>query len=182
MKTIKQQLKEKHHLSNYQIAQLTFLVKTLFSEVSKTLIMAVIFYNQLPNYFFALLIMIILRCSTGGIHFYTYAGCLTTSILFLWLGVVLLPNIEIPLSFRLILLLLSIFSCYYVGPIPSKYRPTYDKQFINRCKRISAFFIFFYTIILYIMPESQFLIVGFWIIILHSMQLIIAKITRKEVQ
>lgn len=83
MKTFKQLLKEKYHLSNYQIAQLTFLSKTVFSELSKILIMGVIFHKQLPLYFFSLLIMLVLRCSTGGLHFYTYVGCLTTSIIYM---------------------------------------------------------------------------------------------------
>ena len=72
MKIIKQFLKEKYNLSNYQIAQLIFLGKTVLSESSKILIMSFIFYKQLPLYFFSLLIMCILRYSTGGIHFYTY--------------------------------------------------------------------------------------------------------------
>ena len=35
MKTFKQHLKQKYHLSNYQIAQLTFLSKTVFSDFVK---------------------------------------------------------------------------------------------------------------------------------------------------
>ena len=180
MKTFKHYLKEKHNLSNYQIAQLAFLGKTLLSEVSKAFIMGVIFYKHLPLYIFALLIMLVLRCSTGGIHFYTYIGCLTTSVLFLWSGIILLPNIAFPLYVKLILLLLCTISCYYIGPVPSKYRPTYSKKFIQKCKLIISTFIFLYTIILYVMPESSYINVGFWIIILHTLQLLVAKYIRKE--
>lgn len=180
MKTFKQHLKEKYDLSNYQIAQLTFLGKTIFSEISKVFIMGIIFFKHLPLYIFALLIMLVLRCTTGGIHFYTYIGCLTTSIIFLWSGIILLPNIAVPLNVKLILLLLCIISCYYIGPVPSKYRPAYRSKFIQKCKLIISTFIFLYTIVLYVMPESPYINVGFWIIILHSLQLIIAKYTRKE--
>ena len=86
MKIVKQFLKEKYNLSNYQIAQLIFLGKTVLSESSKILIMSFIFYKQLPLYFFSLLIMCILRYSTGGIHFYTYMGCLTASTSYLVLN------------------------------------------------------------------------------------------------
>ena len=181
MKTLKQHLKEKHNLSNYQIAQLEFLGKTLLSEISKTLIMGIIFHKHLPTYFFALLIMLVLRCSTGGIHFYTYVGCLTTSIIFLWAGIILLPNIAVPLIVKLILLLLCIISCYYIGPVPSKYRPPYSRKFIQKCKLVISAFIFLYTIVLYVVPESPYINVGFWIIILHSLQLLVAKYTRKEI-
>lgn len=175
MKTFKQHLKQKYHLSNYQIAQLTFLSKTVFSELSKVLIMGVIFHKQLPLYFFSLLIMLVLRCSTGGLHFYTYIGCLTTSIIYIWLGIILLPKILIPPNLKIILLIICIIICYHIGPIPSKYRPPFNDDFIKRCKKTISCFIFLYTLILYIMPKSTYLTVGFWIIILHSLQLTTAK-------
>jgi len=180
MKTIEQHLKEKYHLSSYQIAQLTFLGKTLFSETSKILIMGIIFQKYLLLYVFALFIMIILRCTTGGLHFYTYLGCLFTSTIYIWLAIILLPKILIPLNLKIVLLLISILVCYHIGPIPSKYRPPFSDDFIKRCKKTISYFIFLYTLILYIMPKSTYLTVGFWIIILHSLQLIAAKYTRKE--
>lgn len=180
MRNLKELLRDKYHMSNYQIAQLEFLGKTLFSETSKILIMGIMFYKHLPIYFFALFIMIILRCNTGGMHFYTYIGCLITSTLFLLLGIMVLPNISVPLNVKLLLLLLCTITCYQIGPIPSKYRPAYSKQFIHKRKLSVSFFICIYTLILYIIPESPYLIVGFWIIILHTLQLIIAKYTRKE--
>ena len=180
MKTLKNYLKEKYNLSNYQIAQLVFLAKTLASEISKMLIMAVLFYKYLPLYFFALFIMLILRSYTGGIHFYTYIGCLVTTTIFLLLGIIVLPNIAIPLNIKLFLLLLCIITCYRIGPIPSKYRPAYGAQFLRKCKLIVSASICIYTFVLYIVPDSKYMIVGFWIIILHTLQLIIAKYTRKE--
>ena len=180
MQTIKNFLKKKYNLSNYQIAQLAFLCKSFISEISKIIIMGIIFYNHLSLYFFALLIMLVLRCSTGGIHFYTYIGCLTTSLIFLWSGIVWLPNITFPLNIKLLLILLCILICYYIGPICSKYRPPHSNKFIQKRKLIITFFIFLFSIALYIMPESSYLNVGVWIIILHSLQLIIAKFFRKE--
>lgn len=177
MKTFKHHLKRKYNLSNYQIAQLDFLFKTLSSEVSKMVLMAIIFYKYLPLYFLALFVMLILRCNTGGIHFYTYIGCFIASILFLLFGIILLPSITITLNIKILLLLLCIIVCYYVGPIPSKYRPAYSKQFIQKCKRNVSAFIFFFSVLLYIIPESQYLIIGFWIIILHTLQLVFAKYT-----
>lgn len=180
MKTLKNHLKEKYNLSNYQIARLVFLAKTLASEISKMIILAVLFYKHLPLYFFALFIMLILRTYTGGIHFYTYIGCLVTTTIFLVLGIIVLPNIVVPLNIKLFLLLLCIITCYHIGPIPSKYRPPYSEQFIRKCKLIVSSAICIYTFVLYIVPDSKYMIVGFWIIILHTLQLIIAKYTRKE--
>lgn len=180
MKSLKQQLKEKYNLSNYQIAQLIYFGKTLSSEMSKILIMGIIFHKYLSLYIFTLMIMIILRYSTGGIHFCSYVGCLLTSITYVGLSIILLPQIIIPLNIKIFLLIICILICYYIGPVPSKYRTSYSKQFINKCKKIISTFIFLYTLILYIIPESPFSISGFWIIMLHTLQLSVAKYTRKE--
>lgn len=179
MSTVKLFLKEKYNLSNYQIAQLVFLLKTLSSELSKMLIMGILFHKHLSLYLFALLIMLCLRCTTGGLHFYTYFSCLAASILYLWLAVVLLPNFILTKTFQLASLLLSLLTCYYCAPVPSKYRPEYSQSLINRCRNIVCSFIFIYTLILYIIPENQYLQVGFWVIILHSLQLLVAKIQKK---
>jgi hypothetical protein len=70
---IKNYLREKHQISNYQIAQIEFLFKTIFSEFSKIMIIGLLFPNQLEAYLFALCIMLFMRCSTGGLHFYERA-------------------------------------------------------------------------------------------------------------
>lgn len=181
MKTLKQLLKAKYNLSSYQIAQLSFLFRTLSSETSKMFIMAIIFYKELPLYIFTLLTMLILRCTTGGLHFYTYIGCLLTSILYIGISIWFLPNVIIPPNVKILFLLLCIIICNYIGPVPSKYRPPYSKEHVKTYKTVVSIFIFIFTLILYIIPESQFSTIGFWIIILHSLQLILAKYRRKEV-
>lgn len=179
MELIKKHLKEKYHLSNYQIAQIMFLFKTLFSELSKMIIMGILFHNQLTLYLFALFIMLFLRCSTGGLHFYTYWGCLACSIIYVGLALMVLPHIKLPAYLKLLLSLICIFICNFVGPVVSKYRPTLSKELHTRGKNTTCIFIFVYSLILYIIPENKHLTVGFWIIILHSLQLIVAKIQKK---
>ena len=73
---IKQFLKERYNLSNYQIAQIAFFFKNIFSELSKMLIMGILFHRHLKMYFFLLFLMCLLRSFSGGIHFYTYKNCL----------------------------------------------------------------------------------------------------------
>lgn len=179
MKLIKKHIKDTYHLSNYQIAQLAFLVKTLGSELSKLLIMGILFHNRLSLYIFALLVMFWLRCSTGGLHFYTYTGCLIASTLYLGLALVSLPYIKLRRSIQILLLLGCIIICYIIGPITSKYRPTPTLKYLHKWRMTACIFIFFYTLVMYIMPENNYLTVGFWIIILHSLQLFAAKIQMK---
>jgi len=179
MDTFKGYLKDTYNLSSYQVAQIFFLFKTLASEISKMVIMGILFHSHFTLYLFALFVMLFLRCSMGGLHFYTYAGCLATSILYLWLAVYILPLIPVETYLRLCLLLVSIFICNYIGPIISKYRPEVCKERISKCKRFVTLFIFLYALIMYIIPDNSYLYVGFWVIILHSLQLIIAKIRKK---
>lgn len=179
MEQVKRHLKDTYHLSNYQIAQIIFLFKTIASEVSKILIMGILFHNHLTLYLFALVVMLFLRCAMGGLHFYTYIGCLLTSTLYLWLAIYILPYISMAKYLQIATLLLCILICNHIGPIISKYRPDCCKERFNQCKNFICKFIFFYALIIYIIPENKYSLVGFWVIILHSLQLIIAKIRKK---
>lgn len=179
MAAIKDYLKNTCQLSSYQIAQLGFLAKTMLSEISKLLLMCLLFHRHLSAFFFALLIMLFLRSSTGGLHFYTYISCLLTSICYLWLATALLPCLHLPASMQTLLLLAAILICYFVGPVVSKYRPAPSPQHFRRCRNISCCFMFLFSLLLYIMPDNPYMIIGFWIIILHSLQLLAAKIRTK---
>lgn len=179
MERIKAYFKKKYNLSGYQIAQIIFLFKTLGSELSKIVIMGLLFFNHISHYFFALFIMLFLRCTTGGLHFYTYLGCLLTSIFYLGMAIYVLPHFILPQYIQLLLLLLCILLCNYIGPITSKYRPKECESRFNKFKKIITMFIFIYALILYIIPENTYISVGFWVIILHSLQLLLAKIRKK---
>ena len=179
MEQLKKHFKDAYHLSNYQMAQICYLFKTIASEISKMLIMGILFHKQLLFYIFALLIMIFLRSAMGGLHFYTYFGCLITSILYLCLAINILPQIAITKYLLLVALLLCILICNHIGPIVSRYRPDVCIERIIQCKKFITKFIFFYALVLYIIPENKYLSVGFWVIILHSLQLIVAKIRKK---
>ena len=182
MEQIKQHLKDTYHLSSYQVAQIFFLFKTVGSEISKMIIMGILFHDRLPLYLFALFVMVFLRSAMGGLHFYTYAGCLLTSMLYLWLAIYPLPHIPLAKCWQMAALLVCILICNYIGPITSKYRPEECKQHFGQCKRFITIFTFIYALILYIIPENTYLNVGFWVIILHSLQLIVAKIRKKGEQ
>ena len=179
MESIRHYLKTVHHLSSYQIAQIFFLFKTLGSEFSKMLIMGILFHDRFLEYLFALGIMLCLRCSTGGLHFYTYLGCLATSVLYLWLALYIMPLFCAPTYVYLSMLLICIPICYIVGPVTSKYRPPSTPEKTKSCLNFTCAFIFIYALLLYIIPENKFIPIGFGVIILHTLQLVIAKIRKK---
>lgn len=179
MDKVKAHLKETYHLTGYQAAQVIFLFKSIFSELSKMLIMGILFHRHLPEYFFALFVMLFLRCTTGGIHFYTYWGCLLMSVSYVGLSILVLPWIPVFFPIKIVLLLASMATCFIIGPIASKYRPQAPSKQIMRFRILSAAFILLYTIIMIIFPQVSLLNIGFWVIIMHSLQLIVAKILKK---
>lgn len=179
MEQLKLYLKDTYELSNYQIAQIAFLFKTLGSELSKMILMGIFFHNKITYYLFALLIMLLIRSFMGGIHFYTYLQCLAGSTLYLWLAIYALPQISLPKYLQIAAMLLCVLICNYIGPITSKYRPKSCKERFPLFMKIANVVLFAYTLILYILPEQDYLYVGFWVVILHSLQLILAKIKKK---
>ncbi len=179
---IKKYLKENYRVTNYELAQIEFLFKTVFSELSKMVIMGILFHRYLGLYLFALCVMLYLRTSTGGLHFYTYPGCLAGSIAYLGSAVVLLPRLVLPSYLQSAALLVCMLVCYRVGPVVSRYRPEPSPEKWRHCRNITCAGIFIYALASYIIPNNRYIIVGFWIIILHSLQLPAAKIRKKGEQ
>ncbi|MDO5403498.1 MAG: accessory gene regulator B family protein, partial [Eubacteriales bacterium] len=62
--------------SDYQIAQLRFTFRTVISEISKLIILALIFRNTLLLFIWAAILLRLTRASTGGIHCGSYISCL----------------------------------------------------------------------------------------------------------
>lgn len=177
---VKIHLRDTYELSNYQIAQISFLFKTILSEASKILIMGILFYRRLPLYLFALFVMAVLRSLMGGLHFYTYLNCLFASTLYLELSIDILPRISISLYIKITMLLLSILICNNIGPVTSKYRSDSCKRHFPRCKKLASIFILSYAFIIIRLPDNNpYICAGFWVIVLHSLQLIVAKIQTK---
>lgn len=176
---IKKRLMDKYHLSNYQMAQITFFFKNIFSELSKMLIMGILFHRNLKMYFFLLFMMCLLRSFSGGIHFYTYRSCLIGSIVYMGIVMEVLPRITPPRFAQLLLLLVCIIICYHVAPVLSKYRTQFPERNLYYCRNITCLIILLYTLVMYIIPENSYTLSGFWMIILNSLQLIVAKKLKK---
>lgn len=172
-------LKNEYGFSDYQIAQLKYLFKTIASEFSKLAIMAIIFRNKIGLYVFAVTVMLLLRTATGGLHCKTYLGCFAVSLGYMFLSIEVLPLITVNKLLQLILLFICMLLNYYIGPVTSSVRPPLREHVFKRV-RIQAFLIiFFYLTLTYILPETPYITAGFWVVILHTAQLIVAKILKK---
>lgn len=78
------------------------------------------------------------------------------------------------------ILLMCIVITYHIGPVTSSFRPTPSESVCKRQKNKLFMIIFLFLITLYILPENPYITTGYWVIILNTCQLLLAKILKKE--
>lgn len=172
-------LKEQYQFSDYQIAVLGYFGKTVASELSKLLIMGIVFRDMLGIYAFAVMVMMLVRTATGGLHCKRYLSCLMASCTYMFLSIVILPMIPVNKVFQMTLLFICMLCNYYVGPVTSVVHAPLSENCVKRVKLQAFLIIFFYITLMYIIPENPYMTAGFWVIILHTLQLIVARKIKK---
>ena len=174
-------LQKKFEFSDYQTAQLRYLFLTVVSELSKFLILAILFRNDIKTFVYGILFLCILRFSTGGFHCNTYIGCFFTTLAFLIVSLKVLPLIPVPIFLMYIILILCAYTNLTIGPVSSDKRlPQTDKT----KKRLAnqSFLIIVIHLFFQIFHQSPLITVGSWIIVIHTLQLMFAKLLQvKEV-
>lgn len=176
---MKEFLKNTYGFSNYQIAQLGYLGKTILAEISKLLIMGFIFRNELDVYFIAIITLLLLRTSTGGLHCKTFLTCLLSSFLYMFTCIKILPVLLLPPLIQVFLLLICMIINYKFGPITSDIHMPLTEENKQKGRIRALVIISSFLIFSCIMPENKYIPVCFWIIIVHSLQFIYAKIRKK---
>ncbi len=179
---MKELLKSTYQFSDYQIAQLGFLAKTLLSEASKIFIIGLFFRKELPFFLICMLILTLLRTSTGGLHCKTYLSCLVASWFYIIFTFKVLPFIQISQIAAMILLVICAVIDYKIGPVTSDVHLPLSETTKQKGRICTVATILFFFLLMYIIPENLYVITGFWIIISHTLQLIAAKIRKKGVQ
>ncbi len=181
---MKEYLQQNFGYTDFQIRQLVYVKDCLVSEISKLIIMG-IFFSAIGKFsLFAVsgFVLLLIRTWSGGLHFKHYLSCLLVSFLVFYLGVCVLNPVTLPKIYQLVLLLGCILTHIAFAPIVSATRPIPNGILVRKSKVHSFTVIFLYALILYIVPPNQYINVGFWIIVLQSLQLAIANFTQKRRQ
>lgn len=178
MKERIQAIQLEYGFTDFQMGQLRYTLECIFYEVSKFLLMGIYFafIHKFTLYVFAICILVLLRSRTGGLHFKHYTSCFLFTFLFMICGVNLLPLIPISKLWMLVSLFLCLITNYYCAPVVSSYRPTPNGVRIKKSKIQACTIITIYTLIIYVCPSNLYCTVGFWITMLQSAQLIVAKV------
>ncbi len=173
-------IQDTYGFSNYQIAQLRYFFLTIASELSKLILIGLFFTDNISLYIWAILIFHVVRSNTGGIHCKTYWGCFLVSLTYMLLSIRILPLLEVSKFVQMLTLLFCIVITYNIGPITSIFHLALSDTTIRKLKIKLFYIIFIYLLIAYIIPQNLYIDIGYWVIILNTLQLAAAKLLRKE--
>lgn len=182
MRVISDYLDTVPDLSEKEKARLNYVFACIVYEGSKIILFLLFFtaIHRLKGFLYSMIILLPLRIISGGLHFKHYISCLAFSFGYFYIVNVPLANIMPSLGAAFIILLACIFINYFVGLIVSDKRPTPTDEQIKQAKSrivIATVYDMILTLLFYDTPLAP---VGFWTIVLHSLQLIIGKLRKKR--
>lgn len=169
-------------ISASEKARLNYFFSCIIYEGSKIILFLLFFAltRHLNGFLYSVIILIPLRIISGGLHFKHYLSCLAFSFGYFYLVNVPLSSIMPAYGFTFTILFLCALINFYLGPVTSDSRPILSGEDIKR-GRVHIFIATIYdTILTLLFYDTALAPIGFWTIVLHSAQLIIAKLRKKR--
>ena len=176
-------LQKYHNYTDYQIKLVQYALKSIFSEISKFGILVVFFLliGKLPEFLLAALPLLFFRRYNGGLHCNTYLTCLLASFLFFFVGIVILPSwISVPFAVGLVLMAAMTVLIPLIAPVKSKYHAEVEPARIRKYKLWTLAVMAGLTLLYWKLPQNPYMINGFWIVMLHAIQLSVAYIKKRR--
>lgn len=155
--------------------------KCFLSEFSKICIFLVIFIllGLTKEYLLSLLYLMILRNNGGGLHCKHYISCLLVSFTFLYSSIMLAIHIAPTKPVACTSIFLCALLGYFLVPVTSSNRPAATPTQIAKCKRNTIIIILLFFILICFCPFNTYILIGYWTVVLHILQLIIAHIAKE---
>lgn len=171
-----------HDFTDYELKLIRFYITGILYDISKTIMIAIFFgcIGKFMEFLFALAPLLLLRKKTGGYHLKTYWTCFLASFLYFILAAIVLPAaIPIKMTWMQLTLLVCAWVMYYIGPISSNREIHLDDEQLRKVHIQSFQIVLIMSILLFLFPDTKYLIVSFWTVVLHSIQLIITKVKKR---
>lgn len=171
-----------HDFTDYELKLIRFYITGILYDISKMFMIGAFFcyIGKFTEFLFTLVPLLLLRKKTGGYHLKTYWTCFLASFLYFILAAIVLPAvIPLKMTWMQLTLLVCAWVMYYIGPISSNREVNLDKEQLHKVHVQSFQIVLAVSILLFLFPNTKYLIVSFWTVVLHSIQLIITKIKKR---
>ncbi len=169
------------HMTTREEKFFIFRVKCFLYDFSKLALFLIFFgyLHKLDYFLFAYAIMLPLRLASGGLHFRQYLSCLSFSFAFFATVVLLLAPVTIPFVWVLTLFAVCAVVIYAIGPIQAPTRPALTDAQITKRKNNALVAMLYATILVIVSYRTHLGSVGYWTIVLQTLQLVIAFLKKK---
>lgn len=169
------------NLSTWEQKLLAFRLKCTLYDISKLILFAGFFIamQKTEGFIFCFLIFFPIRQISGGLHFKHYSSCLIFSFIYLYLVIMMLAPIKLTFNIALAVLACCAAVVYLIGPVRPASRPALSAQEYEQQRRRAFSIVCYEIIIILLFFDSSLAGIGYWTVILHTLQLIIAFILRK---
>lgn len=168
--------------SDLGILQIKYALAVLKSELIKTIILCIIFalIGQLKSFLIVMLLILPIRCTTGGIHFNGNISCFLFSLGYFLISVCLLPLLNLDIIVYYLILAISILIIIICPLAPSAKRPIISKKKYLQNKYFSIIYLLIFTIVILTLLKNQYIIaICIWALFLHAIELLFLKLHKK---
>lgn len=175
-----------YNLSDRQRKLLQFSFIGLIYDITKLVLLFIFFacIHQITAFIFNVFLLIVLRTNQGGLHLRHYTTCFIFSFLYLFLSICVLPLLipEIPQPLGLCIIFLCMLINYIAGPQKNIkiYTELKNPENVLKSKMKSFIVCTVYMIAFFIFPNVILMQQGMWMIVLHTMQIVIVVIKNKR--
>lgn len=156
-------------------------LKCIIYDLSKFIIISIFFIivGLFKEFLFASMISAPLRIYSGGLHFKHYWTCFLFSFGYFVLLILGLSTIPLSIYLSSIIMVLCSIINFCLSPVQSATRPPLSTTELQRTKQKTFILSIYCILIILIFYNTPLASVGYWTILLHTMQLIIAKLMKK---
>lgn len=163
--------------TTYEIELLRYVFLCIAYEGSKFIIMLFLFMTlHLQNEFLTeIFVLLTLRNFYGGLHFKHYISCFAFTFCFIATGLLLAHYVFLNKTAQMIMLLLALVTSCIIRPIASSSRPPLSKKQENIYQLCGISILLLHIIFFISCKTFPYRNICFWVIVLHTLQLIVAK-------
>lgn len=173
-------LQTQHHFSALEAKKIIYALEAIISESSKIIILLTLAipFHCVSESIVITVVLLSIRCYSGGLHFSHYVSCLGFSLLF-YAVIILLSRYPLSDAGIALGLILSIGIFALIGPITSVMRPKLTAAEFSKYAHHTIFVLLFYSVALLSWKTLPYRNTIYWVIVLQIFQLLCAHMAQK---